>query len=347
MISERITTVFFGLLLLSGCASPPAPVPAPAPAGAPLAGPAPYVYQCEGDYRFAARFEGDRLLLDDRMGSHSLERVISASGARYEGEGMLFWSKGLLAILETPDANHAHCVGQAAEDVREIARLLGYSYRGVGQEPGWLVEIDPEREMRLLLDYGTLTIHTSPPRREGSTAAAPILFRASAGGEEVLVTITPVPCEDTMSGEAFPTRVQLRIDGSEHQGCGTFLEGSTALPLTGTPWKLMDLHDVPALAPSEGSPPQLHFDAVEGRLSGSSGCNQLSATYLREGDRFRLTGPPLLTRRACLETGIMEQEQEFVSMLEEARGLLIWGEVLTVIDADQNPIAHFVAMTES
>lgn len=260
---------------------------------------------------------------------------------------MLFWSKGFQAMLETPDANYAHCVGQSAEGVWEIARLLGYSYRGVGQEPGWLVEIDPAREIRLLLDYGTIRIHTSPPQREGTTPSEPVRFRASADEEEVLVTITPVRCEDTMSGEEFPTRVQLRIGESEYQGCGTFLEGSTGLPLTGTPWRLADLREVPAVMPSEGSPPQLHFDETEGRLAGFTGCNQLSAPYEREGDRFRLTGPPILTRRACLESGIMEQEQEFVTVLEEARGVQIWGEVLTLLDGGQNPIAHFTAMTES
>lgn len=57
----------------------------------------------------------------------------------------------------------------------------------------------------------------------------------------------------------------------------------------------------------------------EGTISGSTGCNRYNGTYDIEGDQI-VFGPAAATRKFCAEpAGIMEQEQQFLAALEQAR----------------------------
>lgn len=63
----------------------------------------PVTMACEDGRRLWVAFDNEartaNLVVDDL--EVELEQVRSASGARYEGEGVLFWTKGADAILET------------------------------------------------------------------------------------------------------------------------------------------------------------------------------------------------------------------------------------------------------
>lgn len=120
---------------------------------------------------------------------------------------------------------------QQAEEVTEPisqrpwleARERGVAFRGVGQEPGWIVEISPQR-LRYIGDYGADTLAAGAP----VTGAAPgdgIVHRASSSeGRSVEVTVRETPCSDTMSGERFTHEVVVRLAGRELRGCGRSLE---------------------------------------------------------------------------------------------------------------------------
>jgi heat shock protein HslJ len=112
-------------VLTAACApAPPAPA-APGPeGGAGAALPATYVYQCEGDYRFSVTVMPDRVALRAGGNNTELPRVIAASGTRYSNGSITFWSKGLQAQLETPEAAHRSCVGQLARTPADEARIL-------------------------------------------------------------------------------------------------------------------------------------------------------------------------------------------------------------------------------
>lgn len=54
----------------------------------------------------------------------------------------------------------------------------------------------------------------------------------------------------------------------------------------------------------------------DGRVAGSAGCNNFTAPYKLEGERLAI-GPAAATRRMCASPErVMEQEQEFLKMLE-------------------------------
>jgi uncharacterized membrane protein len=48
-------------------------------------------------------------------------------------------------------------------------------------------------------------------------------YRGDAEGVTVELRIMHEACRDTMSGEHFETRAELRVNGTLYRGCGRFL----------------------------------------------------------------------------------------------------------------------------
>lgn len=104
----------------------------------------------------------------------------------------------------------------------EAARAAGVDFRGVGQEPGWIMDIygEPrEGAIVLLWDYGEhrqqFPAATVTFPQEGAQH-----FETQADGHMLAVTIRRAPCENAMSGEAYPSTVEIVIDGRTLDGCG-------------------------------------------------------------------------------------------------------------------------------
>jgi uncharacterized membrane protein len=101
----------------------------------------------------------------------------------------------------------------------ESARAAGVDFRAVGQEPGWIVDIYAQDRIVALLDYGEqllefpLTAPTYPV--EGATR-----YQTQANGRTLVVTIRRAPCQDAMSGQPYPSAVEVAIDGRTLNGCG-------------------------------------------------------------------------------------------------------------------------------
>lgn len=70
-------------------------------------------YRCDDvTFTFAPGIdENARLYFDNR--TYQLKRVPSASGARYEGEGLMFWSKGRDGMLNVGGKTYEGCTGEA------------------------------------------------------------------------------------------------------------------------------------------------------------------------------------------------------------------------------------------
>lgn len=121
----------------------------------------------------------------------------------------------------TPEAEAANTTQAALAQMPtwETARAAGVDFRAVGQEPGWIVDIYTQNRIVALLDYGEtllefpLTTPTSPA--EGATR-----FESQANGRTLSITYRRFPCEDAMSGEAYPSSVEIVIDGRTLNGCG-------------------------------------------------------------------------------------------------------------------------------
>ena len=101
----------------------------------------------------------------------------------------------------------------------ETARAAGVDFRAIGQEPGWIVDVYTRDRIVALIDYGQtrLEFPRSEPTypAEGSTR-----YETQANGHTLSITYRRFPCEDAMSGEAYPSAVEVVIDGRTLNGCG-------------------------------------------------------------------------------------------------------------------------------
>lgn len=101
----------------------------------------------------------------------------------------------------------------------ENARAAGVDFRAIGQEPGWIVDIYARDKIVALLGYGESLIEF--PRPEPTHPAEDTtLYATQAAGHSLSVEIRRLPCQDAMSGEAYPAAVSVVIDGRTLNGCG-------------------------------------------------------------------------------------------------------------------------------
>jgi putative lipoprotein len=151
-----------------------------------------------------------------------LHAVRSASGARFEGEDVVFWNKGEEALLEVNGRSFPGCTVDHYRSVWEHAKLNGVDFRAVGNEPGWVLDIYQGDRFDLEWRYGERTA-VLPYTEPGADAGGATTYRSETDEHALVVTITGGGCTDSMSGKSFDARVTIRIDGSEYTGCGRAL----------------------------------------------------------------------------------------------------------------------------
>jgi heat shock protein HslJ/uncharacterized membrane protein len=100
----------------------------------------------------------------------------------------------------------------------ELAR--DRDFRAIGQEPGWQLEIRKGAEMRLTYDYGKGMAVTPAPKLLVDSSSGRRTYHASTEGNDLSVVIVPVPCNDSMSGRAFPATVSVTLNEKTFRGCG-------------------------------------------------------------------------------------------------------------------------------
>jgi heat shock protein HslJ/uncharacterized membrane protein/membrane-bound inhibitor of C-type lysozyme len=312
-------------LLAAACAG------RPAGEATPLVTPGTYVFTCPDGMRFAAAFRDDSVTLDLGVRSVALPRVVSASGTRYESDNVLFHARGGEALLRIAQQEHRECGGARIDDPWERARALGVQFRAVGQEPGWVLEIAPDRGIRFIGDYGRTRI-AAPVPEPRTRADGTLVYDARSEAHHLVAEIREAACRDAMSGEPFSHTVTVRFDGNSLRGCGRDV---TAPSIVGPRWSLVEMDGaaVPADAGIE-----LRFDA-EGRVSGSTGCNNLGGPVEVQDRRLRF-GDLATTRRACLDPARSAREQAFVSRLATVDGYTVGAGTLE-LHTGGRPILHF------
>ena len=117
---------------------------------------------------------------------------------------------------------------------------------------------------------------------------------------------------------------------------------AAATPLEGTYW-LVELNGKPALATGGARHGNLQFQSARdsGRVSGSTGCNRFSATFTRAGAALHF-GPAAMTRMACAEQRLNEQELAFVAALQATERHEVAGDTLTLF-GPSGALARLVA----
>lgn len=100
-----------------------------------------------------------------------------------------------------------------------------------------------------------------------------------------------------------------------------------AYTLAGTRWVAESINGRPVA----GASPQIAFGA-EYRLTGTGGCNRLSAVYETDGGRIDVRGLGR-TRMAC-DGAVMAQEEAFVAILDSAQTVAQQGGQLVLTAED-------------
>lgn len=202
------------LLMRRAARAASAPAPAPAAPG-PLAH-----WEC-GELAVMSRF--DRAAGPARLDhdGHRLDLPLarSASGARYaDAAGNEFWTKGATGTLALAGQPRRDCVQAAQASPWNQAVLRGATFRAVGSEPGWSVEIagTPPR-LSGAVDYGErrldAAVRADADGWTGTDSHAPLRLRARRA-----------ECRDGMSGFAFEATVTLDVAGRTYAGCGAWLQ---------------------------------------------------------------------------------------------------------------------------
>jgi uncharacterized membrane protein len=109
----------------------------------------------------------------------------------------------------------------ATRDPWADAESRGIDFRAVGNEPGWYLEVDYERWMRILYAYGER--QAMVPAVQPATTGDVTTFDSSGDGHSIRADITPGPCSDGMSDLTYPLNVSVTVDGMMLRGCGRWL----------------------------------------------------------------------------------------------------------------------------
>ncbi|MGJ7456696.1 MliC family protein [Halomonas sp. RA08-2] len=229
-MSRLLAPAAFGLtLLLGGCATATSPSPITPQGHAPLlpstlfpGGAESFTsWQCHPNQALVTALpEGDELRLWSAHGAWRLQPAVVASGARYEGSQVSFWNKGDSAIVETP-RGRLECQVYMQRQALTRQQRPGVMFQGRGNEPGWMVHLAHDRpEATLTLDYGNRE-QTLPYRVAAlDNEAGRVVLASGRGDTPFELRIEAGACLDDMSGEPFPARVTLSIDGEQYRGCG-------------------------------------------------------------------------------------------------------------------------------
>jgi heat shock protein HslJ len=152
------------------------------------------------------------------------------------------------------------------------------------------------------------------------------------------VEIREHPCQDAMSGASFTHAVTVRLDGREVEGCGRMTPPGE---LTNKYWKLTELDGQPVVVGSAREP-HLRFQAADSHVAGSTGCNSLSGTFERHGDRLTF-GRMVTTLMACTDPALAGQEQRLLELLATVDRAGTVGDRLTLYARD-SAVARFEAV---
>jgi uncharacterized membrane protein len=183
-----------------------------------------YAFECDDEQKFVlSRVPGKPDTMDLTLGNRRqrLTRVRAGSGAQYATEGVSVWTKGREAMLEV-SGRVTTCREDRRRSIVEDARARGVQLRAAGNEPGWVLELLPDR-MIFIGAYGAQRVTTS--RAEGASTATQegTVYTGIAGSHRLTAHVLPGPCFDPMSGDQFESNVEVELDGKTYRGCGEAL----------------------------------------------------------------------------------------------------------------------------
>lgn len=114
-------------------------------------------------------------------------------------------------------------VNASEMNVWEKAKAKGVQFRGVGNEPGWLVEIYDDQRIRFVNNYGALEIKAPVDDLWLGPVGEDKIYYVENDAVQFQVIIMNKAYQDTMSGEKFPYQVRVVFPNQSYVGGGKLL----------------------------------------------------------------------------------------------------------------------------
>jgi heat shock protein HslJ len=111
--------------------------------------------------------------------------------------------------------------------------------------------------------------------------------------------------------------------------------------LTASIWNLTQMSGM-ELVPESSITAQFTAD---GKVGGSSGCNQYSGTYKISGDKIQIASPLASTMMACAPE-LMDQESAYLKALDEVQTFKVTNGTLALIDAENKSVLVYKAQSQ-
>jgi uncharacterized membrane protein len=185
-----------------------------------------FVYRCDGmEHTIVVMTDGARGHLFSRQLSQSLQRQSDTPGYRGEDAYYLPAESGDLAPGQTAEITiRGHRLTGCRNDPRaaiwEGAKLRGISYRAIGQEPAWVLEIDRQHGFLLTIGYDGRAQRFAYTEPVSDPQARTTRYNTESNGDSLSIIVTGEPCRDSMSGQVFSSRVDVLWRDQSLRGCG-------------------------------------------------------------------------------------------------------------------------------
>ena len=156
------------------------------------------------------------------VGSIFMKAVASETGARYEVPGRSLTIDGDSAVLNDTRRGERACREQREKSIIEDARYRGVTYRAMGNEPGWVFEVGKDMIV-FVSDYGKKTDIFKPAKAKVDRKTGVHRYDTANKSQQLKALLNDYLCDDSMSGDKFPSTAEITVDETAYKGCGYWL----------------------------------------------------------------------------------------------------------------------------
>ncbi|WP_458524477.1 COG3650 family protein [Onishia taeanensis] len=152
--------------------------------------------------------------------AYRLTPAVVASGSRYVKDDLSFREKGGEAMVESA-RGRLECKQDQTRTALTRAQRPGVMFHGRGNEPGWTVRLAHDApQLSMMLDYGEREIEAPYRVTSLDNERGRVTLASGRADTPFHLALEARACFDSMSGEPFPVRVTLEVDGRTYRGCG-------------------------------------------------------------------------------------------------------------------------------
>ncbi|MGE4351841.1 MAG: META domain-containing protein [Bdellovibrionales bacterium] len=257
-----------------------------------------------GDMPLSSQMGEDMTLRLNAGGNlFSMVEVPSPSDKKYENLSaqpqISFWDKGNTAVLEIEGKAFPTCMKVIDPESTPVK-----TYRAIGNDPAWFLNIQNGKFI-LNSRYGQKIATADLP--EPKITNEGLSYHLKTGLHDLVISVARRSCQDSKTGLYYPDQVTILFYGEKMKGCGNeislkplpemplivseteapapaALTIPTAADYIGKTWVARQIDGRDVLTPSRLT---LRFEK-DGKLSGQSGCHDLTGTYTIDGHKIKL-----------------------------------------------------------